>query len=127
MDKSKLIEEMFESAGKLPTLPGVAVKILEVVKKEDSDLMEIADIISSDPPLSAEVLKAANSPIYNLPSKVSTVPRAVNMLGINAVKNQLHWRLLPVHLMAERMDSITALSGKTPWPQPLLLNFLPRN
>ena len=87
MDKTKLIEEVFEVAGKLPTLPGIAVKILEVVKRDNSDFMEIADIISSDPPLSAEVLKTVNSPLYNLPSKVSTVPRAVSMLGINAVKN----------------------------------------
>jgi len=87
MDRTKLIEETFEAAGKLPTLPGIAVKILEVVKRENSDLMEIADIISSDPPLSAEVLKTVNSPLYNLPSKVSTVPRAVSMLGINPVKN----------------------------------------
>ncbi len=87
MDRTKLIEETFETAGKLPTLPGIAVKILEVVKRENSDFMEIADIISSDPPLSAEVLKTVNSPIYNFPSKVSTVPRAVSMLGINPVKN----------------------------------------
>jgi len=87
MDKTKLIEDAFEVAGKLPTLPGIAVKILDVVKRDNSDFKEIADIISSDPPLSAEVLKTVNSPLYNLPSKVSTVPRAVSMLGINAVKN----------------------------------------
>ncbi|MBW1802340.1 MAG: GGDEF domain-containing protein [Deltaproteobacteria bacterium] len=60
---------------------------MELVKKEDSSLMEIADLISSDPPLSAEVLKAINSPLYGVPSKVSTVPRAVSLLGIDTVKN----------------------------------------
>ena len=49
--------------------------------------MEIADLISSDPPLSAEVLKAVNSPLYGVPSKVSTVSRAVSLLGIDTVKN----------------------------------------
>lgn len=87
MDKTSRIEETFEGAGKLPTLPGIAVKILEVIRKKNSGLMEIAEIISSDPPLSAEVLKTANSPFFNLPSKVTTVQRAMSMLGINAVKN----------------------------------------
>ncbi len=87
MDKSDRIKEALMGMGKLPTLPGIAVKILEAVKKEHSNINEIADIISSDPPLSAEVLKTVNSPFYGLPSKITTVPRAVSMLGINAVKN----------------------------------------
>ena len=87
MDKIKLIEETIEASGNLPTLPGIAVKILEVVKREDSDLMEIADIISADPSLSALLLKTINSPIYGLPSTVSTVLSAVRLLGINTVKN----------------------------------------
>jgi len=87
MDKIKLIEETFGGIVKLPTLPGIAVRILDVVKKEGSNLNEIAEIISSDPPLSAEVLKVSNSALYGLTSKVSTVPRAVSLLGIDAVKN----------------------------------------
>ena len=34
VDKMKLIEETFDTIGKLPTLPGIAVKILEAVKKD---------------------------------------------------------------------------------------------
>jgi diguanylate cyclase (GGDEF)-like protein len=87
MCNAERIEEALKGMGKLPTLPGIAVKILEAVKKEHSSINEIADIISSDPPLSAEVLKTVNSPFYGLPSKITTVPRAVSMLGMNAVKN----------------------------------------
>ena len=72
---------------KLPTLPGIAIKILEAVKKEESSLQEIADILSKDPSLSAEVLKAINSAFYGLPTKVTSVLHAVNLLGINTVKS----------------------------------------
>ncbi len=82
-----MIDDILTGMGRLPTLPGIAVKILEVIKKEHTDINEIANIISSDPPLSAEILKTINSPLYGLPSKIATVPRAVGMLGIDAVKN----------------------------------------
>jgi len=80
-------EEILNKANELPTLPGVAARILKIIKKETSNLDEIAEIISSDPPLSAKVLKLINSALYMPPAKVTTVPRAVNMLGLNAVKN----------------------------------------
>jgi diguanylate cyclase (GGDEF)-like protein len=81
------IEDMIKDLSKLPTLPGIAIKILEAVKDEETRLNEIADILSKDPSLSAEVLKAINSPFYGLPTKVTSVSHAVNMLGINAVKS----------------------------------------
>jgi diguanylate cyclase (GGDEF)-like protein len=80
-------EEILKRSDNLPTLPGIAVKILEVVGRKDSNLNEIADIISYDPPLCAKILKLANSPLYGLTGKITTVTRAVSMLGINAVKN----------------------------------------
>jgi len=73
--------------GDLPTMPGIAIKILEVIRKDESSLEDIGDILSKDPPLSAKVLKVANSPLYGLPGKISSIPQAVKMLGTNAVKN----------------------------------------
>jgi diguanylate cyclase (GGDEF)-like protein len=80
-------KEILDGLGKLPTLPGIAMKILETVQKEETDLKEIADILSKDPPLSAEVLKIINSPFYGLSTKITSVFHAANMLGINTVKN----------------------------------------
>lgn len=87
MGKIETIEKTLMGMDKLPTLPGIAIRILELVKKKNSNLNEIADIISSDPPLSAEVLKTINSALFGLSSKITTVPRAVSMLGIDVVKN----------------------------------------
>jgi len=81
------IEDIFKGMKKLPTLPGIAMKILEAVRNEESYLKEIGDILSKDPPLSGEVLKIINSPFYGLQTKITTVPHAVNLLGINTVKN----------------------------------------
>jgi diguanylate cyclase (GGDEF)-like protein len=71
----------------LPTLPGIAIKIIEVIQKDDFDLKELSDIVTKDPPLSAQVLKTINSPFYGLPRKITSVFHAVNLLGATTVKN----------------------------------------
>jgi two-component system, cell cycle response regulator len=72
---------------KLPTLPGVAIRLLEAVQDEETSLKDIADILSIDPPLSAEILKLINSPFYGLSVKITSVFHAVSLLGISTVKN----------------------------------------
>ena len=87
MEDSIILERVSSHRGKLPTLPGIAMKILEAVQKERPDLREIGEILATDPPLSAEVLRLINSSLYALPRKVTSVFHAVNMLGLNTVKN----------------------------------------
>lgn len=87
MNNGADLEALVSHKTKLPTLPGIAMKILEAVQKERPDLQEIGEILATDPPLSAEVLRLINSSFYSLPHKVTSVFHAVNMLGINTVKN----------------------------------------
>jgi diguanylate cyclase (GGDEF)-like protein len=81
------LESILSHNDKLPTLPGIAIKILEAVQKDRPELKEIGEILATDPPLSAEVLRLINSSLYGLPRKVTSVFHAVNMLGLNTVKN----------------------------------------
>ncbi len=80
-------EDIFKDLDKLPTLPGVAIKILEFVRGDDTSLKEIADILSTDPSLSTQVLKLINSPFYGVRTQVTSIPLAVNLLGLDTVKN----------------------------------------
>ncbi|MBE9569761.1 MAG: GGDEF domain-containing protein [Proteobacteria bacterium] len=87
MNQINKIEEILKGLEKLPTLPGIAMKILELVRGEDTNLKEIADVLSTDPPLSAQVLKLINSPLYGVRAQITSVPHAVSLLGLNTVKN----------------------------------------
>ena len=98
MNSSQNIEEIIKNHKELPTLPGIAIRILDAVGKNQTNLKEIADILSTDPPLSAKVLKLINSPFYGLPTKITSVQRAINLLGLNTVKNlALSFSLLNEH------------------------------
>ena len=87
MKDGAALKRILSQKDKLPTLPGIAIKILEAVQKERPDLQEIGEILATDPPLSAEMLRLVNSSLYGLPRKVTSVFHAVNMLGLNTVKN----------------------------------------
>ena len=87
MISEKNLKELSKRIGKLPTLPGVAIKILQVMQREAPDIREIAEVISADAPLSANVLRVVNSPFYGLSNKITSVHHAMVYLGLNAVKN----------------------------------------
>jgi HD-like signal output (HDOD) protein len=81
------MEALLEAHENLPTLPGIAIKILEAVGKEQVNLKKLADIICADPPLSAKVLRLINSAFYGLVTKITSVQHAINLLGVNTIKN----------------------------------------
>ncbi len=87
MRSEKNLKELSKKIGKLPTLPGVAIKILQAMQREAPDIGEIAEVISADAPLSANVLRVVNSPFYGLSNKITSVHHAMVYLGLNTVKN----------------------------------------
>ena len=87
MVENLAFNEIIKKSERLPTLPGIAFKLIEEVRKENPQLNEIVSLISSDPPLSAEILKCVNSPLYDLNTQVRSVEHAVNLLGLDTIKN----------------------------------------
>ena len=106
-------EDIFKGLEKLPTLPGIAMKILELVKGEDTSLKEIANVLSTDPSLSAQVLKLTNSPFYGVRTQVTSISLAVNLLGLNTVKNlALSFSLLKNHPKGNKENFDYTFFGK---------------
>jgi diguanylate cyclase (GGDEF)-like protein len=81
----KLLEKI-KNVPQLPSLPAVAVKVLELAKQSNQSLASVAKVISSDPALSAKVLKTVNSSFYGLPHQVATINHALVLLGMQTVK-----------------------------------------
>lgn len=78
------LENHLKNCVTLPSLPGVAVKIIEVSQDPDATLSDVASIISSDPAISAKLLKLANSPMYSQRRSVTNLREALTLLGFNA-------------------------------------------
>ena len=82
---SELLQEVL-NCQKLPTLPAVAVRVIELTGSKDVSMRELADTIQNDQGLSGKILKTVNSAFYGLATPCSTISRAQLMLGLSAVK-----------------------------------------
>lgn len=70
----------------LPTLPAIAVQVLELTQHPDVDLSDVAKLISKDAALSSKILRTVNSSFYGRSQAVSTVSHALVILGLQSVK-----------------------------------------
>lgn len=75
-----------KACSSLPTLPAIAVQVLELTQKEEVDLSQIAKTITQDPALAGKILKTVNSSFYGRAHAVGTVSHALVILGLQAVK-----------------------------------------
>ncbi|MGB0768538.1 MAG: sensor domain-containing diguanylate cyclase [Phycisphaeraceae bacterium] len=82
---AKLMDRLFSSP-QLPSMPAVAMQIIDLVQEDEANVDKIAETISLDPALSTKMLKTVNSSFYGLPKTIGSVHQAVVVLGLNAVK-----------------------------------------
>jgi putative nucleotidyltransferase with HDIG domain len=72
---------------RLPSLSTTAAKVLETCNNPAASPNDLNRVISLDLVLTGQVLKLINSAYYSLPHPISSLTRAIIMLGINTVKN----------------------------------------
>ena len=75
------------SSPKLPTLPAVAVKMLQLTSDPDVEIGDIADLVQYDQALSAKILKTVNSSYYSLRQPCPNIKRALAYMGLSTVKS----------------------------------------
>lgn len=74
-------EELVKGIGKLASLPEVCIRLNEMVEDPRYSSMEVGDVIGRDPALTSQLLRLVNSAFFNFPGKVSTISRAVMIIG----------------------------------------------
>lgn len=78
------LESRLSFCNNLPTLPGVAIQLVELAQDPEAHIATAAKIISHDPALSAKILRVANSSLYATQRKVENLRQALTVLGLNA-------------------------------------------
>jgi putative nucleotidyltransferase with HDIG domain len=73
----------------MPTLPTVALRVLEVTSNPGSSAHDLMEIIGPDVSLTTRILKIANSPFYGLTREVSSLQHAVTVLGFKEIRNMV--------------------------------------
>ena len=83
-DSAQLVREY---VGGMPSLPTTVSKVLDVCNNPKTSPIDLDRVIQLDPVLMGRVLKLINSAYYSLGAQVTSIVRAIIMLGVNTVKN----------------------------------------
>lgn len=75
-----------KAQGRLPSIKGVALSILEASSNDDVSLSRIAQIITPDPALTARLIKISNSALYPGSRPVASLQDAIAKLGMSQVR-----------------------------------------
>lgn len=102
----KQINLILASVDRLPTLPAVATRLMSIGSAEDINLDDVIELIESDPAMSATILSMCRTSEKGLCDKITTVRRAVIMLGLEAVQVAA----LSVHIY-QQLDSNDSASS----------------
>jgi diguanylate cyclase (GGDEF)-like protein len=97
----------------LPSPPGLILRVLERASQRDCTPASLAAVIHRDPALCGKILKAVNSALYRLPRSISSIERAVALLGLKPVRSLV----LSLSLPAIQRQLGTAPSLESFWKE----------
>ncbi len=72
---------ILEDVKSFPSMPAAALKLLTLLKDENTTNAQIEQILRYEPGLTANILKLTNSAYFGLPTKIGSVRQAVLMIG----------------------------------------------
>ncbi|MDH5767228.1 MAG: HDOD domain-containing protein [Gammaproteobacteria bacterium] len=93
-------DELLDKSVQLFSLPEIYFKLRNAFDDPDSSLGDIVAVMKNDPAMTMRLLRLANSPFYGFASRIETVDRAINLLGIKEVENLA----LSVHIIEASMQ-----------------------
>ena len=119
MDENLLIEfdDFLENIDNIPSLKPVPTKILKLLKDENTEVKKLAELISRDPSLAANILKYANSSFLGFKQKITSIPQIISLIGIREIK-----KLTLIYAIKSRVEKDLkgyGLTGKQIWKHSL--------
>lgn len=72
---------------KIPPAPEILTKLNREMQKTDSSIQVIAKLIEKDAGIAGLILKTVNSSLFGLRNKISSIPHAISLLGLNYTVN----------------------------------------
>ncbi|MCL2808897.1 MAG: HDOD domain-containing protein [Treponema sp.] len=87
MINNNLNNKIKDYINEMPSLPVSAGKVLEICNNAYVNPSDLNKVISLDPVLTGRLLQLINSAYYGLGTHITSLVRAITMLGLNTVKN----------------------------------------
>lgn len=91
----------------IPSLPPVALRVMQIISNKHSFIEELKNVISLDPSLTSRLLRIANSPYYRRSNSIGTVDDAIMIIGQNTMRSLIVFASLKdLHQQSDKMSSL---------------------
>jgi len=81
-----MTEKLIKKIKSLPPLPESVMKVREICHDPEGSVADLVPIIKQDPTFTADILKAANSPLYGFSKEITTIDQAVSLFGMGSIE-----------------------------------------
>jgi len=111
---------IINSIKSLPPLPKTVLDMQRVCNDPNASIHDLVKTIEHDPMIVANLLKAANSPLYSFRREISNVAQAVSLFGMsmtrsiglgNSVRKLLNVDMEPYGITSDRFAEISSLQA----------------
>ncbi len=87
---SEISNELIEQIESLPQFPENILELQRKIDDPDVQMGDVAQVLSRDPSLTADLLRTVNSARYMLPRRMDNVVEAVKVVGLRGLKQMLY-------------------------------------
>ncbi|MBN2477224.1 MAG: HDOD domain-containing protein [Pirellulales bacterium] len=105
-DAAIVLDQLTTQAGRLYSLPAVAMRVLELTDSPRVDTRALKECIENDPALTAKLLRVVNSSLFGLSREVSDLNQALALLGTKPLKLLVLGFSLPTGLFSNVQEEI---------------------
>lgn len=111
---------IINSIKSLPPLPKTVIDMQRVCNDPDGSINDLVKTVEHDPMIVANLLKAANSPLYSFRREILNVAQAVSLFGMsmtrsiglgNSVRKLLNVDMEPYGISSDRFAEISSMQG----------------
>jgi len=115
-----LKSSIVDSIKSLPPLSKTIIDINKIYADPEASLQDISKVVERDPMVIANLLKAANSPLYGFSKEINNPSQAVSLFGMNttrsiaisnSVRKLLNVDMQPYGITSERFAEISELQA----------------
>lgn len=81
-----ILDQLRRSAA-IPSMPQVAARFLEIIQDPDFEYRDVVEVLSTDPGMTGEILRLANSPLFGVTRTITSLAQALTLLGLKRVRS----------------------------------------
>jgi len=87
-EQSRVIAEIIRlvNESQIASIKNVVIQLISLINNPDASALDLRNLLELDPPLTAQVLKRANSAFYAPPRKINDIREAIIWIGFEQVK-----------------------------------------